>query len=167
MRCLERLGEGRTDPFDSFWIFIRVTVNACRNCFDYILWFISRIYHDPSDRYVFNIYMTMHGDILWETKHLGNAELLSFFQVASEESQSHWQQMLDMFKLQQLTRFSSEDLKGYLFAGNTLNILEADNHLHSIYIHYAESDVPIERRGTGRWTDLLDVEGQDLRLTSD
>lgn len=29
----------------------------------------------------------------------GNAELLSLFQVASEESQSHWQQMLDMFKL--------------------------------------------------------------------
>lgn len=46
----------------------------------------------------------------------GNAELLSFFQVASEESQSHWQQMLDMFKLKQLARWHSEDLKGYLFA---------------------------------------------------
>ena len=66
--------------------------------------------------------------------------LFFFSQVASEESQSHWQQMLVMFKSKQLARWHpEEDLKGYLFARNILKYLETNN-VHSIYIHYAESD---------------------------
>ena len=165
------VGRGESRSFlILFWIFMCVTVKVrVENIWLYsMVYSISRIYHDRSNRYVFNIYIHedawrnpeipiliynylpyLHSHICLHCQSFkfevdmpytgkpntwGNAELLSLFQVASEESQSHWQQMLDMFKLKQLARWHSEDQKGYLFAWKYLETSSNKyfaQHLHS------------------------------------